>query len=248
VLRLRQGVDHAIALQRLRKTQDWEIIEMCGRFTLRSKAADVAKAFGLLEVPDVPPRFNIAPTQGVPIVRVGDDGNRGLSFAHWGLIPSWAEDPAIGNRMINARADTVATKPSFRTAYKKRRCLLVADGFYEWQKTGAKKQPYYIRLKDDGPFAFAGLWERWKRDDKAIESCTIITTDANELMQPIHDRMPVILQPDAYELWLDPAVQEPERLQPLLRPFAAGEMAAYPVSTVVNSPRNERAECVEKLS
>lgn len=220
---------------------------MCGRFTLRSKASDVAEMFSLRDVPELPPRYNIAPTQGVPVVRLGDDGNRHLSLVHWGLIPSWAEDPGIGNRMINARGDTVATKPSFRNAFKKRRCLLVADGFYEWQKTDGKKQPYYIRLKEDGPFGFAGLWERWKKDGTSIESCTIITTDANELMAPIHDRMPVIMAPDAYDLWLDPAVQESERLQPLLRPFSAGELTAYPVSTLVNSPRNEQAECIAKL-
>lgn len=220
---------------------------MCGRFTLRSKASDVAKAFSLLDVPELPLRYNIAPTQAVPIVRLGDDGNRSLALAHWGLIPSWADDPAIGNRMINARADTVATKPSFRTAFKKRRCLLVADGFYEWQKTDGKKQPYYIRLKDGAPFGFAGLWERWERDGKAIESCAIITTDANELMEPIHNRMPVIISPDAYEVWLDPAAQEPERLQRLLSPYPAAELTAYPVSTVVNNPRNEQASCIEKV-
>lgn len=220
---------------------------MCGRFTLRSKASDVAKTFNLLDVPELPLRYNIAPTQAVPIVRLGDDGNRSLALAHWGLIPSWADDPAIGNRMINARADTVATKPSFRTAFKKRRCLLVADGFYEWQKTDGKKQPYYIRLKDGSPFGFAGLWERWERDGRAIESCAIITTDANELMEPIHNRMPVIIPPSAYDLWLDQAVQEPERLQPLLCPCPAGELTADAVSTVVNNPRNERAECIEKI-
>lgn len=220
---------------------------MCGRFTLRSKASDVAKAFSLLDVPELPLRYNIAPTQAVPIVRLGDDGNRSLALAHWGLIPSWVDDPAIGNRMINARADTVATKPSFRTAFKKRRCLLVADGFYEWQKTDGKKQPYYIRLKDGAPFGFAGLWERWERDGKAIESCAIITTDANELMEPIHNRMPVIISPDAYEVWLDPAAQEPERLQRLLSPYPAAELTAYPVSTVVNNPRNEQASCIEKV-
>lgn len=220
---------------------------MCGRFTLRSKTSDVAKAFNLLDVPELPLRYNIAPTQAVPIVRLGDNGSRKLSLAHWGLIPSWADDPAIGNRMINARADTVATKPSFRTAFKKRRCLLVADGFYEWQKTNGKKQPYYIRLKDGAPFGFAGLWERWERDSNAIESCAIITTDANELMEPIHNRMPVIIPPSAYDLWLDQAVQEPERLQALLCPCPAGDLTADAVSTVVNNPRNEQAKCIVPL-
>lgn len=207
--------------------------------------ADVAKAFDLPDVPELFPRYNIAPTQGVPIVRLGEDERRHLTMVHWGLIPGWADDPKIGNRMINARGDTVATKPSFRQAFKKRRCLVVADGFYEWQQTGGpRKQPYYIRLKNDGPFAFAGLWERWSKGGTPIESCTIITTEPNELMAELHDRMPVILRPGAYGVWLDPAVQEPERLQPLLCPYPAGEMVAHPVSTVVNNPRNEQVECV----
>ena len=221
---------------------------MCGRFTLRSKASDVAEVFGLDSLPDLPPRFNIAPTQGVPIVRLGEDGERHLSLVHWGLIPFWAKDAAIGNRMINARGDTVASKPAFRQSFIKRRCLIVADGFYEWQKTGgSKKQPFYIRLKNDRPFGFAGLWDRWKHDGTAIESCTIITTDANELMAPIHDRMPVIVPPDSYDVWLDPAVQDPERLQPLLTAYPAEELTAYPVSTVVNNPRNEQPECITKV-
>jgi putative SOS response-associated peptidase YedK len=151
--------------------------------------------------------------------------------------------------MINARSESVATKPSFRKAFKVRRCLVVADGFFEWQKTdGGKKQPHYIRLKPDRPFAFAGLWEHWGRDGQEINSCAIITTDANELMTPIHNRMPVILAPADYDLWLDPAAQEVERLQPLMRPFPAGEMTAYPVSTIVNNPWNEAAECVERVA
>ena len=149
---------------------------MCGRYTLRSSPQAVAKAFRLTEPPDFSPRYNIAPTQQVLAIRQ-QDGNRQASFLHWGLIPSRADDPSIGNRMINARADTVAVKPSFRSAFKKSRCLIVADGFYEWQKTGKAKQPFYIRLKQDGPFAFAGLAEHWHRGDQAIDSCTIITTE-----------------------------------------------------------------------
>lgn len=183
-------------------------------------------------------------SQQIATVRLAPNNSRELAFLRWGLVPSWADDPAIGYKMINARGETVATKPSFRKAFKARRCLVVADGFYEWQKTDGKKQPHYIRLKHDGPFAFAGLWEHWGRDGTEIDSCTIITTDANELMAPIHNRMPVILAPTDYDVWLDPAVEEVERLQPLLRPFPAGEMTAYPVSTVVNSPRNETEECV----
>jgi putative SOS response-associated peptidase YedK len=220
---------------------------MCGRFTLRTPAGHVAEAFGVLPFADLQPRYNIAPSQPVPVARLAQNDGRELAFLKWGLVPSWADDPAIGYKMINARGDTVATKPSFRKAFKVRRCLVVADGFYEWQKTDGNKQPHYIRLKDDRPFAFAGLWEHWGRDGQEIDSCTIITTDANELMAPIHNRMPVIVAPSDYDLWLDPAIQEVERLQPLLRPYPPGEMTAYPVSTVVNNPRNEVAQCVERV-
>jgi putative SOS response-associated peptidase YedK len=220
---------------------------MCGRFTQRKPASDVAKAFELVDVPELFPRYNIAPTQDVPIVRLGDDERRHLSLVRWGLIPFWAKDAKIGSSMINARSDTVAEKPAFKKSFLTRRCLIVADGFYEWRQTGGpKKQPFYIKLKSDQPFAFAGLWDRWKHGATPIESCTIITTEPNELMATLHDRMPVILPPDSYALWLDPAVQEPERLQPLLCPFPSNEMTAYPVSTVVNNPRNEQAECVAR--
>lgn len=217
---------------------------MCGRFTLRSSPRAVADAFGLPDIPDFERHFNIAPTQPVAAIRL-QDGHRQLSFLHWGLIPSWADDPAVGNRMINARADGVADKPSFRSAFEKRRCLVVADGFYEWKKTGKAKQPFYITLKDKQPFAFAGLAEHWHRGDQVIDSCTIITTEPNELMTDIHDRMPVILSPDEYDLWLDPEFQGKDKLLSMLGPYPADEMQAYPVSTVVNSPRNETPACVE---
>jgi putative SOS response-associated peptidase YedK len=199
---------------------------MCGRYTLRTPAREIAEVFDLAEVPELTPRFNIAPTQPVPAVRLAPDGGgRELTSFRWGLIPSWADDPSIGNRMINARAETVAGKPAFRHSVRAKRCLIVSDGFYEWRKLNGRKQPYYIRMKDDHPFAFAGLWEEWGRDAGAIRSCTIITTDANELMAPIHDRMPVIVHPSDYGLWLDPAVSDPGRLQPLLRPYAANDEA-----------------------
>lgn len=216
---------------------------MCGRFTLRSSPKAVAQAFGLSDIPDFEPRYNIAPTQPVASIRL-QHGHRQLSFLHWGLVPYWAKDPSIGNRLINARADTVANKPSFRSAFKKSRCLVVADGFYEWKETGTKKQPYYIRLKHDKPFAFAGLAEHWHRDDETIDSCTIITTEPNELTADIHDRMPAILSPHDYDLWMDPDFQGKEELLALLCPYPADQMTAHPVSTVVNSPRNETAECV----
>ncbi len=219
---------------------------MCGRFTLRTSPQAVAKAFRLVGVPDFSPRYNIAPTQQVLAIRLQNE-MRQASFLHWGLIPSWADDPAIGNRMINARADGVAVKPSFRSAFKKGRCLIVADGFYEWKKTGKAKQPFFVRLKMDQPFAFAGLAEHWHRGDKVIDSCTIITTDPNELMADIHDRMPVILSPNDYDLWLDPEFESKEKLQSLLRPYPADEIIAYPVSTLVNNPRNENPACVEPM-
>ena len=161
-------------------------------------------------------------------------------FLHWGLVPSWADDPKIGNRMINARAETAADKPSFRTAMRRRRCLIVADGFYEWQTIGKRRQPMYIHMRDGRPFAFAGLWESWEgADHSALESCTILTTSANDLVRPIHDRMPVIIAPADYARWLDPAVQQAEPILPLLRPYPAEEMEAYAVSTRVNSPARD---------
>ena len=159
---------------------------MCGRYTLRSNPKTVAEAFDLADIRALEPRYNIAPTQDVAAIR-WKDGKRHLIFLHWGLIPSWADDPSIGNRMINARADGVADKPSFRSAFKKRRCLVVADGFYEWKKDGKSKQPFYVTLKSGKPFAFAGLYEHWRRGDQVIDSCTIITTEPNELMADIHD-------------------------------------------------------------
>ena len=209
--------------------------------------ADVAKVFGVVAETSALPLFNIAPTQTVTAVRSGDHG-RGLCSLKWGLVPSWADDAAIGSRLINARAETVATKPAYRQAFKSRRCLVVADGFYEWQKNGRRKQPYYIRLKDDRPFGFAGVWERWAKAGQAIESCAIITTDANELVAGIHNRMPVIVPPEAYELWLSPETKEIELLQSLLRPYPAGEMAAYAVSTRVNSATCNEPECIQRQS
>lgn len=166
----------------------------------------------------------------------------------WGLIPSWAKDPRIGNQCINAKAETVAEKPSFRSAFKKRRCLVIATGFYEWQVQAHAKQPMWIGLKSRRPFAFAGLWEQWQPPDGAvIESCTIITTTPNDLMAPIHNRMPVILAPPSYDQWLDPAFQHIEPLNALLRPYPSEELTVCPVSTLVNNPRQDTPECLEPL-
>lgn len=206
--------------------------------------ADVAKTFGVAAQAPNPLLFNIAPTQAVTVVRAAVDGRRELCRLKWGLVPSWADDLLIGNRMINARAETVATKPAYRQAFKSRRCLVVADGFYEWQKTGRRKQPYYIRLKDHRPFGFAGVWERWSKAGEPVESCAIITTEANELVRSIHDRMPAIVPPEAYDLWLAPEPSEIEPLQSLLQPYRASEMVAYPVGTQVNSPAYNAPDCI----
>lgn len=221
---------------------------MCGRFTLRSSGKTVAEVFGLVESPHIQPHFNIAPSQSVAAVRQQSESlNRELVLLHWGLIPFWADDPSIGNRMANARSETAATKPSFRRAFRSHRCLVVADGFYEWQKTDGKKQPYYIRLKNDRPFGIAGLWERWDKQGEPIESCTILTTDANELMMPIHERMPVIIPPDQFDLWLDTGVNDEKKSSGLLRPFDSKTMTAYPISTQVNNPKNDVVACIEPL-
>ena len=220
---------------------------MCGRFTLRTSPADLTQIFRLLEEPLWLPRFNIAPTQSVGVVRESDDGGREFALLRWGLIPSWAKDPAIGSRMINARAETVATKPSFRAAFKRRRCLIPADGFYEWKKTdGKNKQPYLIGMEKDEPFAFAGLWEHWQSaDGSEVQSCTIITTSANDLLAELHDRMPVILDEDDYDRWLDPRQEDKEQLQSLLVPLVSDRLRFYPVRTLVNSPKNDVPDCVE---
>jgi len=218
---------------------------MCGRYTLRTPVDVLAEGFEIEEHPSsITPNYNTAPTQEVASV-VEEDDKRKLEMFHWGLIPSWAKDPAIGNKMINARAETVSEKPSFRKAFKVRRCLILADGFYEWQKTDNGKQPYHIRMQDGSPFAFAGLWEVWDKYGEEIRSCTIITTDANDLMSEIHHRMPVILHPEDYSLWLDPDFDEKEALTSLLKPYPADAMEAYSVSRRVNKPSNNEPSVLE---
>jgi putative SOS response-associated peptidase YedK len=221
---------------------------MCGRFTLRTPPKDLVEVFQLLRALEMTPRYNIAPTQPVAVVRQSATC-REMSLLRWGLIPAWAKDTKIGASLINARADTIATKPSFRTAFKRRRCLIPADGFYEWKKgEGKTKQPYYIRLKKDFPFAFAGLWEHWEGpDNSAIDSCTIVTTDANETLRPLHDRMPVILHEEDYDRWLDPKIDDASQLCELLKPYPPEEMTAFPISTLVNNARNESPQCIEPL-
>ncbi|MEP7135116.1 MAG: SOS response-associated peptidase [Chloroflexota bacterium] len=219
---------------------------MCGRFTLTVNPADLQDTFSNYNFPvRFAPRFNIAPSQ--PILAVPNDGNLTADFFVWGLIPMWAKDPSIGSRMINARGETLAEKPSFRGSYRHKRCIILADGFYEWKAFGDKKSktPYFIHMKDRQPFAMAGLWDSWESTDgSSIKTCTIITTGPNELMETIHDRMPVILHPRDHAKWLDASPQTPENLQPLIKPFPADAMSAYPVSTLVNKTTNDMPELV----
>jgi putative SOS response-associated peptidase YedK len=219
---------------------------MCGRFALTVDPTDLEEAFPDFSFPpQYAPRYNVAPTQ--PILAVPNDGSGKANFFVWGLIPSWAKDPSIGSRMINARAETLAEKPAFRSAYKYHRCLIFADGFFEWQaQPGSKtKLPHFIRLQSGKPFAFAGLWEHWQSPEGSeVRSATIITTEPNRLMASIHNRMPVILPPDAYAQWLDPAPRQAADLQTLLVPYPAESMRAYPISTLVNKPENDRPEVV----
>lgn len=219
---------------------------MCGRFTLHARLNLLLQQFALEAGPEIAPRYNISPTQLVPVVRCRKDGQREMIMMKWGLVPSWAKDPSIGNRMINARSETVASKPSFRTAFKRRRCLIPADGYYEWKRVGGAKQPYYIRLQDDRPFAMAGLWESWRdEEDQRLRTFTIITTNANETTCEVHDRMPVILSPLDYELWLNPEFEEQEPLQSLLQPYDPNDVVLDPVSTHVNNSRHDDPECIE---
>lgn len=219
---------------------------MCGRFSLSKSAIALAETFQLETLPEWTPRYNIAPTQTVMAIAADTTHIRKMRLFRWGLVPSWAKDLAIGTRLINARAETVAEKPSFRAAFKQRRCLIPADGFYEWQRLDRQtKQPYYFQLADKQPFAFAGLWEHWQGNGAVVETCTILTTQANELLQPIHDRMPVILAPKDYDRWLEPTVT-PEH-QALLRPYDADLMQGYRVSHLVNRATNESPDCVNSL-
>ena len=222
---------------------------MCGRFTQISSSTEIARVFNLAYVPHLEPRYNIAPTQKVAgILRSNHESEREFKWLRWGLIPHWAKEQSIGNKLINARGETVAQKPSFRSAFRRSRCLIVASGFYEWQQQKNRRQPFYIQQIDNLPFALAGLWSTWKSlEEETIDTCTIITTEANEIMQPIHQRMPVILESTNYDLWLDPTVRQPELLQSLVIPYDSDKLKAYPVSTLVNNPRNDNPECISSI-
>jgi putative SOS response-associated peptidase YedK len=220
---------------------------MCGRYMLTTPVDALRQMFLFSERPNLAPRYNIAPTQEVPIVRRTRDGmGRELIMVRWGLVPYWADDPKIGNRLINARRESVARTAAFREAYQRRRCLVPADGFFEWQKDGKARQPLLVRRRDQAPFAFAGLWERWPQPGAGVlRSCTIITCPANELVAPVHDRMPVILAPEDYERWLDLSGADGREL---LKPYPAAELEAFPVNPRVNSPQYDDPECIAPLA
>ncbi len=221
---------------------------MCGRFALDTTTETLQQTFDLVTVPEsLPPRFNIAPSQ--PVAVITNHEPQKLDFFKWGLVPFWSKDPSIGYKMINARVETAAEKPSFREAFKRRRCLIPATGFYEWTKSGSDKQPMYIHMRGHEVFAFAGLWETWKdQDGNPLYSCTILTGEPNELLQNFHHRMAVILHPSDYKLWLSPDEMTPAELMPLLQPYSADSMEAYEVSKIVNSPSNDVPECIVPLS
>jgi putative SOS response-associated peptidase YedK len=227
---------------------------MCGRTNLTATPEELAEAFALDEVPTLAPRYNIAPSQPMPVVRM-DASRRKRRLAHlrWGLVPRWAADPAIGGRMINARSETARTRAAFKDPFRERRCLVPASGFYEWRRAERGRQPYLLRRRDGRLMGLAALWDRWQppptanEKGDALESCAILTTPANELVARLHDRMPLVLDPADYERWLDPAVTDPRQLEPLLRPYPAEEMIAIPVSPRVNSPNNDDPGCLEPV-
>jgi putative SOS response-associated peptidase YedK len=219
---------------------------MCGRYTLTSSAAEIHEAFGPFELPlDYRARYNIAPTQDVLAVVRAEEGRSRAGWLRWGLVPFWAKDPGTGSRMINARAETAHEKPAFRAAFERRRCLILADGFYEWQKTAGGKVPTWLHLADRRPFALAGLWERWSPPDggEPLHTCTIVTTQANDFVRRVHDRMPVILPREAAGIWLDAGADQAS-LRAVLRSYQGDDITAYKVSTLVNSPRNDLPECI----
>jgi len=218
---------------------------MCGRYVITSTMEAIRRLFEVLESPNLQPRYNVAPTQDVPVVRRQEDG-RHLAQLRWGLIPAWAKDASIGARMINARAETVAEKPAFRSAFRQRRCLVVTDGFYEWRKASdGGKQPYFIALVEGGPFAFAGLWETWRGPDgEPVESCSVVTTEANDRLRELHHRMPVIVAPEDFETWL--VTGDTGALQALLRPYPSALMTFHAVDRRVNNARFDDPSCLER--
>lgn len=219
---------------------------MCGRFFLAVTPEELAHLFAIDSPPALSPRYNIAPTQEVLTVRADREGGRCWATTTWGLVPSWAEDQKIGSRLINARGETVAEKPSFRSAFRRRRCLIPASGFFEWHRAGSQRIPYLLHMKDGRPFALAGLWERWQSPEGTpLETCTILTTEANEVVAELHDRMPVILPPARFDEWLQRSPLGDDRLQQLLTPFPAAKMESFQVSQQVNRAGNDDPSLIE---
>lgn len=220
---------------------------MCGRFVSSIPADELKKIFDLVETPQLEPRYNVAPTQLTAVVRNQGERNR-LDLLKWGLVPGWSKDLSFGSHLINARSETVAEKPAFRHAIKYRRCIIPASGFYEWSHSGSLKQPYYIRMADHSPMCLAGLWEMWKAPDgNELETFTILTTAANGAVAPIHDRMPVILPPDTFPLWLSHNMHDPQLLQPFYQPIPADQVTAYKVPDLVNNPRFDSPACIAQV-
>lgn len=222
---------------------------MCGRYVLKRKDLEALMTrLGVKDVREFVSRYNIAPSTMIPAIRPDRAGAREGVALQWGLVPRWSKDAKDGARLANARADGVATKPAFRDAFRKRRCVVPASGFYEWQTIGKTKHPWYFHFKDESPFVFAGLWESWRSlDGVELQTCSLITTEPNDVVRPLHDRMPVILRDDAVDRWLDPAVTDAATLQPLLAPTPADLMVGVPVSPLVNSVRNDGPACLERV-
>ena len=220
---------------------------MCGRFTLYTEPKILVKQFAIKEYMDFDPSYNIAPSQAIPVIYELKDYGRKMALMRWGLVPFWQKEEDITSSLINARVEIVMVKAAFRQAIQKRRCLIITNGFYEWQHNGKFKQPYFIHMKSGEPFAMAGLWERWSGDNKTIESCSILTTDAAPLIKSIHHRMPLIVPEDKYDTWLDPALQKADDIQKIIQSFCLPELEAYPVSKKVNSPQYNQKELLIKV-
>ncbi|MGB5743131.1 MAG: SOS response-associated peptidase [Sedimenticolaceae bacterium] len=221
---------------------------MCGRYFLHSNADKLAKLFGEMPMPLLEARYNIAPTQPVPIIRQDHNGRREMVLVRWGLIPAWSKGPDSRFSMINARVETVAQKPAYRNAFRYRRCLLPADGFYEWRSAGGKKQPFVLRPSDGRPLALAGLWEHWQdADGNELASCTILVGEANAQVRAVHERMPVVIDPTAFDLWLDIRSQKPQPLETLLAAQRAPALTVYPVGRAVNNPRVDQPDLIVAL-
>lgn len=218
---------------------------MCGRFTSFLSPEILENTFGVQAPPDISPRYNVAPTQQVWIIREAATGGRHLSSVRWGLVPHWAKDLSIGSRMINARCETVHEKPAFRQAIRSRRCIVPASGFFDWATTPTGKIPHYVTMRDGSPLAFAGIWESWKTPEgEPLETCAILTTAANNLIAPIHDRIPVILHPTEFDHWLDRSLNNPEKLQRFYQPYPAELLQEWEVSTIVNNASHETPETI----